>query len=76
MEKLEGQLKNGARKPEVFLNAMVFFLDEDQLGVVEEALSFGLQVIDGKTKAERKAKCLSLISERYIEQQKKINKKG
>ncbi len=76
MAKLEGQLKGGGRKPEIFLNAMVFFLDDDQLGVVEEALYITGQTVDSKTKAERKAKCLTLISECYIEQQKKINKKG
>ncbi len=73
LAKLEGQLKNGGRKPELFLNAMVFFLDEDQLGVVEDALSFALGCVDGKTQAARKASCLTLITECYIEQQK--NKK-
>ena len=72
----ERKLKNGGRKSEIFLNAMVFFLDEDQLGVVEEALSLASEVVDGKTRAERKARCLTLISESYIEQQKKINRKG
>ena len=72
----ERKLKNGGRKSELFLNAMVFFLDDDQLGIVEEALSVAKQVVDGKTRAERKGKCLTLIAECYIEQQKKINKKG
>jgi hypothetical protein len=76
VEKLEGQLKNGGRKSELFLNAMVFFLDEEQFGVVEDALSFALQGVEGKTRAERKAKCLTLIAECYIERQKKSKKKG
>ncbi len=76
LAKLEGKLKNGGRKSEIFLNAMVFFLDEDQLGVVEDALSFALDGVEGKTKAERKGKCLRLIAESYIERQKKITKKG
>jgi hypothetical protein len=72
----ERKLKNGRCKSKIFLNAMVFFLDEDQLGVVEEALSQAGQIVGGKTQAARKAKCLTLISECYIEQQKKIKKDG
>ena len=76
LEKLEGQLKNGGRKSELFLNAMVFFLDDKQFGVVEEALSVAGKVVGCKTRAGRKAKSLTLIAECYIEQQKKIKKEG
>jgi hypothetical protein len=72
----ERKLKKISCKSELFLNAMVFFLDEDQLGVVEDALSFALDGVEGKTRAERKGKCLTLIAECYIEQQKKIKKEG
>jgi hypothetical protein len=71
-----GRNKSLQGKSELFLNAMVFFLDEDQLGVVEDALSFALQGVEGKTRAERKAKCLTLIAECYLEQQKKNKKEG
>ncbi|MHC4213247.1 MAG: hypothetical protein ACYSWP_07750 [Planctomycetota bacterium] len=75
MEKLEEQLKNGGRKPEIFLNAMVFFLDDKQLGIVEEALSAASKVGGGKTRASRKAAGLRLICGYYVEQEQKANKK-
>jgi ParB-like chromosome segregation protein Spo0J len=52
-----------------FANALVFFLDDAQEQIIEDALSVAEKRCDEKTKAERKAAALALVAQYFLDKQ-------
>ncbi len=59
-----------ANNPKLFLNTLVFFLDDEQIKIVDSALQTAMKNLTG-TKAEKMVKALTKIAEKYINENKK-----
>jgi ParB-like chromosome segregation protein Spo0J len=65
-------LQQFADNPKLFLNTLIFFLDDEQIKIIDSALEAAMKNLTG-TKAEKMAAAITIIAKRYLEERQTLN---